>query len=113
MCVDVCVCVCGCVHLRVWMCAFACVCACACACVCAWVCVCVRAHLAGHPSLVLVEALDLGQINRGGAFHLKALLGWRIHTRQFTFIFYSILNYSSMYRLPSSDTMFPKTTLFP
>lgn len=30
---------------------------------------------ARHPSLILVEALDLGQVRGRGALHLEALLG--------------------------------------
>lgn len=34
-----------------------------------------RADPAGHPSLILVAALDLGQVDGGGALHLETLLG--------------------------------------
>lgn len=30
---------------------------------------------AGHPSLILVEALDLSQVSGRGALHLETLLG--------------------------------------
>lgn len=56
---------------------------------------------ARHPSLVLVEALDLGQISGGGALHLEALLRQtpphRGHSQKFAFHRISTCSYCLCY----------------